>query len=107
LKYSYKAKQLVIYALLYSKKSRTFAHINIQIMIKVYKDYDNFPRALLSLETEKAIQELLQKEYKYTSNIRNLDSGSRSDVINSLNTIYHHKCAYCETKTDLYRPLQT
>ncbi len=76
-------------------------------MIKVYKDYDNIPRILLAPETVMMIHESLQKRtapaLSYLSNPL-----AKGEIKSALTEIYHHKCAYCETKTEIgidhYRP---
>ena len=74
-------------------------------MIRVYKNYNDIPRSLLSPKTEKSITKLLENK-KYIP-LRHLFNAP--DVKNKLKQIYHGKCAYCESiieasYLDHYRP---
>lgn len=78
-------------------------------MIKVSKDYSNIPSILSSPKVKEKIRQILadkKKRRTLAPIYKNVELRQR------LTAIYHDKCAYCETKTnlfeenavDLYRP---
>lgn len=69
-------------------------------MIKVFKDYNDIPRSLLSEQITQWKNDTPKTHHNFPIN--------RSRIMDSLQHIYHGKCAYCENKVDttvdLYRP---
>jgi len=76
-------------------------------MIKVNKDYNDIPRVLLTNDRGNAIQEMKNRNGQFTFSGK---FSQHKDVVDKLNIIYHKKCAYCESITEIcdveqYRPV--
>lgn len=71
-------------------------------MIKIRKDYTDTPVSLASPSRIKLILDslVLKNTHKFNSKIY------RDTTLESLNELYHSKCAYCETNTAAGAPMQ-
>jgi len=70
-------------------------------MISIKKDADKPPQALVTKREKELKDAILNKnEHEFKSSVY------RTTTIDQLETLYHHKCAYCETDTSAGAPLQ-
>lgn len=72
-------------------------------MIRAAKDYDNPPEVLLNPGCRKKIKRAVENKdgSQYNGN-----HYKNEDVLETLKGIYHHKCSYCESKTEHVAALQ-
>lgn len=69
-------------------------------MIKINKDFEQIPASLLSPLTKKRLKEIIDNQgYKQEAIYRT--RYAHRDIKEALESIYHHKCAFCETKSEV------
>lgn len=69
-------------------------------MIKINKDFEQIPASLLSPLTKKRLKEIIDNQgYKQEAIYRT--RYAHKDIKEALESIYHHKCAFCETKSEV------